>query len=780
MKSRLRLLGAAFWLVAVGLIVLSAARMDAVFDSSIMSVLPKSSQEPLVEKAIQQMSARFSKRLLILLSGKNDTEVKNAIVHFANEAEQLTDVSAVRWKINQNELTQLHTELFPFRFVLLDETLRTQLRLGHFQKIKDQALARLFSPVAAGKAELVRDPFALHATLTQNQTHDINVQVADSLLKVTGTDTPTYLMILTLAEEPFSPKVQDPILSFIATQKERLKAQGIQIDMSGMLLHAAAGAQQASKEISSIGVGSLLGIIFIMLLVFRRFKPLGLMLFPIIIGCASATAITILVFERIHLITLAFGAGLVGVSIDYALHYVCERQVTPANNVLKKILPGLLLGLFSSATAYAAQALAPFPGLQQMAVFSVVGLTASWLTVVLWFPLLTLRDKVSPLSAASTLYQIRGWIPSLRQKPILKWLLLILGLLCIYIINTGAKLDDVRLLQTSPLSLMAQEKVVQNKLGTSSSTQFLLIKGQSLEICLQKEEALIVELSGLHTQGLLPDYQGLSKQLPSLKRQQTNSELVQQLYSQQLDGFYQQIKLAKDARQHAHQTLQQDQSNWLLLEDWLQFEGSDAWRDLLVSQEKGSSAVIMRFSRTLSGDEKARLTTLINDRPDLILVDQVQNISDLMKNYRHHISQLLLAAYLVVFVVLFWRYKSQVWRVVLPPILASLYTLAALILIEQGMNLFHLMALILVLGIGLDMGVFMAEANNESHTWLAVSLSSLTSLLAFGLLALSTTPVLHHFGLAVLIGLLLVWLITPMMRMDITEKKRTSPAKAQI
>ena len=57
----------------------------------------------------------------------------------------------------------------------------------------------------------------------------------------------------------------------------------------------------------------------------------------------------------------------------------------------------------------------------------------------------------------------------------------------------------------------------------------------------------------------------------------------------------------------------------------------------------------------------------------------------------------------------------------------------------------------------------MTESASNPQTWLAVTLSSLTSLLAFGLLTWSQTPVLHHFGLTVLIGLSLVWLMTPSM-----------------
>ncbi len=126
-------------------------------------------------------------------------------------------------------------------------------------------------------------------------------------------------------------------------------------------------------------------------------------------------------------------------------------------------------------------------------------------------------------------------------------------------------------------------------------------------------------------------------------------------------------------------------------------------------------------------------------------------------------------AYLVVLVILITRYKTQVWRVILPPVIASLLTLGFIAQWEQGINLFHIMALILVLGIGLDMGIFLNETKESDHTWLAVSLSTLTSLLAFGLLAASDTPVLHHFGVTVLVGLVLVWLLALTMRCNDRE-----------
>jgi predicted exporter len=72
------------------------------------------------------------------------------------------------------------------------------------------------------------------------------------------------------------------------------------------------------------------------------------------------------------------------------------------------------------------------------------------------------------------------------------------------------------------------------------------------------------------------------------------------------------------------------------------------------------------------------------------------------------------------------------------------------------------MALLLIIGIGLDTAVFYTEGGFNAESWLASSLSCGTSIIAFGLLSLSAVPVLHQFGLIILVGMLSCWLLTPL------------------
>nr|WP_072599089.1 hypothetical protein [Vibrio vulnificus] len=58
--------------------------------------------------------------------------------------------------------------------------------------------------------------------------------------------------------------------------------------------------------------------------------------------------------------------------------------------------------------------------------------------------------------------------------------------------------------------------------------------------------------------------------------------------------------------------------------------------------------------------------------------------------------------------------------------------------------------------------MFFAEQQGSHSTLLAVTLSAITTLLSFGLLALSATHAIHSFGLTVLSGIFVAWLLAPM------------------
>jgi len=124
------------------------------------------------------------------------------------------------------------------------------------------------------------------------------------------------------------------------------------------------------------------------------------------------------------------------------------------------------------------------------------------------------------------------------------------------------------------------------------------------------------------------------------------------------------------------------------------------------------------------------------------------------------------AGHVAVLLALAWRYGRRAWRAWLPTAVATAGTLALLAATGQPLQLFNVLALALLLGIGIDYGIFLLEREDSGagSAWLSVVLGAASTWLSFGLLALSSTPALHSFGLTLLFGILIVGVSAPLYR----------------
>lgn len=754
-------LAALVWFLLVACLATMAWHKKPSLDTNVLSLLPAFDTQPLVNQAYTIMGKQYAQQVLIVISGTDTQATRAAVKQTSKTFAELTEVSSVQWQVSPEVVQEAHASLRPYRYVLLTDELYGQLKAGETTRIRHQALSHLLSPVSMQATNFAEDPFYLHTNWQLAKTPQFKIHVEDGLLRLNSATTPSYLITLTLGQDAFEHETQAVILGAVEQLKAKYASQQIVMTASGLIMHAAAGAQQAEREISTIGVGSAVGIVLIFWFVFASVRHVAVIFIPVIVGCVVASATLFLLLERVHIITFSFGAGLIGVSIDYVLHYLCERYQRKA--VLKRLLPSLMLGLASSVAAYSALAITPFPGLRQMAMFSVFGLVAAWLTVVLWMPFLTAGLQPQPLSSAQYLSQ---WLQRMPRFDTHRWLLplmVALGVGSIVMILFAKANDDLRLLQTSPKHLINQDRDMQQQLGINHSSEFLLIPCHELENCLQQEERLKPYLQALVERGTLNHYALLSSHLPSLNRQDENARLVAQLYAHELEPLLAQINGQEKFLQPAELRFERDRHHRLEL-NVLESTALASLRHKVVKTSESGMATVVSLQRTKGIDFKGPYSQLKQDFPTLIYVDQVGAISSLLHDYRLQVVQWASLAYLLIMIVFLLRYRSITWRMLAPPLFASIFTVAILTQITVGLNLFHMLALILVLGLGIDMSIFLTETQQSAQTWLAVTLSTITSLLAFGLLSLSQTPVLTHFGLTVLLGLSLVWILTVLFR----------------
>ncbi len=101
-------------------------------------------------------------------------------------------------------------------------------------------------------------------------------------------------------------------------------------------------------------------------------------------------------------------------------------------------------------------------------------------------------------------------------------------------------------------------------------------------------------------------------------------------------------------------------------------------------------------------------------------------------------------------------------RVICLPLLSALAALACLGWLGQPLTLFSLFGLLLITAIGVDYAILMREnIGGPAVSLLGTLLSALTAWMSFGLLLLSQTPAIANFGLAISLGLLFCFLLSP-------------------
>ena len=103
-----------------------------------------------------------------------------------------------------------------------------------------------------------------------------------------------------------------------------------------------------------------------------------------------------------------------------------------------------------------------------------------------------------------------------------------------------------------------------------------------------------------------------------------------------------------------------------------------------------------------------------------------------------------------------FRNPRKTLLALLPIGMGMITVLAAMYCSGQALNLFHIISLPLIIGLGADYGIFMVcrpEQSAKHQTTRAVLFSGLTTLCGFGVLILARHPALHSIGITVLTGI---------------------------
>lgn len=773
--------------------------------SDILAMLPHLQQDKLTERALNQVEATLADQVYIALVAKDETTAIAAAKLLMQKLEAdlvargkqgaLTDIRSADMQLGE----ALGLFYFPHRFKLLTEPQAKALANQDIGSLIEAATAQLYNAFSYANSNLLaQDPLLLFPANLLTLAPSSKVRASQGILLANQGDNVAAVVMAKGRESAFNPNAQLAQMTALTQGLDAVKQSypDITVLKAGALFHALAATQTAKSEISILGLASLLGVIALVWLAFRSVMPLLLAIVTISSGLLLAVTFTLSVFGELHLLTLVFGTSLIGIAIDYSFHFYCERlsdTERSAKATVAYIFPTVTLAFITSALAYVGIGLAPFPGMQQVAIFCAAGLLGAYLTLILAYPLLAgshLPAGSRPLALAGTYLACLTQLSKRFTTPLgMGMFALVILVWCLVGVTKLTVDDDIRHLQQSPASVTEPENQLRQLLSGGTDNQFLLVRAPSEEALLQQLERVSPMLDTAITNQELGNYVSLSRYLPSHRKQDTAYRLQGEIYQTQIDtvltslGLDENLKPELQAAYLAAKTeyitpaafftlgagkqlaplwLAPNEANWPVSNGALNDDEASAEHGADQGADYGADygAIILLGGIQQIDTLKARFA---HDE-SVQLIDKVADISAVMGHYRLLTLKLLALALgiaLLLFSLNFGFKKAAV--VVAVPALAALLTLATLGLTGSPLSLFHALALILVFGIGIDYSLFFASAQNHGKAvMMAVFMSACSTLLAFGLLAFSQTQAIHYFGLTLSLGIGFTFLLSPL------------------
>jgi predicted exporter len=539
-------------------------------------------------------------------------------------------------------------------------------------------------------------------------------------------------------------------------------ASNLQLVLSGPGVFSAISRDRIKSEVSTMSGVATAMVIALIWWVYRSVSVMVIGLLPVVSGIIVGMATVSLSFGYVHGITMGFGATLIGEAVDYAIYLLTLIRNKPGQTALptmERIWPTLRIGVLTSIFGFAAMVIADFPGLQQLGVFSVAGLIAAVLTARYLLPhLLPDSFEIRTTGLADLLAKWTKALPRYRWPVncLLAIVLLVAFFLPkqVWVSNLGG---------VSPISVAEQkiDETLRGQLGAPDLRFLVIAEAPALQQALEFSEIAAIQMKNLQAMGKIGAFDSPTQFLPSDATQRKRQQSIPstEVLTARLQLASQDSGFSADSFKPFLVDAQTAKTGPLISRQSLQGTQLVAQIDALVVEKPKVTSVMLPL-RDVKDESalKAAISALGN--PSIRLLDMTTETDTLYQTYRLQAVTYALAGMFAIFILLalYLRSIKRALRLMWPLAAAVLFTGAILLIAGVALSIFHIVAMLLVVGVGSNYALFFdGQVSDESIGPVMISLvvCNLSTIFGFGVLGFSNMPILSAIGTTVGIGAVL-------------------------
>lgn len=760
------------WLAAHAAVLVAFLAISPVrIDTELASILPAAVHDPTLAAADARVAAMANGTFAVLVGNADFAAAKAAALEFAAAVRNHPGMESLTAELGGGMAAQYQDFYFAQRYRLLPAETLDLLRRGDAETVAAEALRTVADPMAVGAlARIDQDPFLLanrsiRALLGSSLLGNLSLALRDGVLAGQA-DGQWYVLVNGRVRQggAVAPTEGNAVAAMRAAAAEiGARGAGTSFVWSGVPFHSYDSTVNTRREIETVTTFAMAATVLLLLLTFFSPLPLAATLATMFVGVAFGLGATFVAFREVHVFTIVFGASVIGISLDYSLYYFSERLnplgVNDGRSIIRRSLPGISLALFTTLLSYAAFAALDFPLLRQMAVFSAMGLLSTFLTVTMLYPRLPRPRRLRPGYALALARGLLAASERVRRlAPAWRWT--IVGVLAAATVVGLARLqpsDDLRALYKMTPAMMESERKAAQIMRQGSGGQYFLVRGASAEQALQREEALAARLDLGVAEGRLGAYAATSLVLPSARRQAETYDTVGVALMPLLDRQMRDLDFGAAETAAVRADFKAQAGRRLSPADFQALPLSASVKSLWIGQVGGEWFTMVMPLRI----KDAAWLSGLADGSSVYYFNKLETYRGILRGLSEHAAWLLVLSYAAIFGILVWLYRFRAaLRLFAVPVAACLVTLGALGLAGVPLNLFVVIGLIMVPGIGSDYAIFFQQSGSQKVvTMLAVFECMFGTVASFGSLGFSSLA--GTFGLTVALGVAVSFVLSP-------------------
>lgn len=324
----------------------------------------------------------------------------------------------------------------------------------------------------------------------------------------------------------FTARLLAQVEQAVAATRSAAPDGAVRIALTGSYLFAQEDAATMKADIQRYGLLSLFGVLAVFWLGYGNLRVLPFVAYPLLFSTLLAFALSLIVYAELNALSLSFAAILYGLTIDSGIHFYSRlaqsRQHGDARAAIAETLRSLGGATIASSTTTAAGffviALSCLAVVQQLGMLTAIGMLVTVAEFFVLYPALgfLLLHRGVALPVARETPRLGAWAAAAQRRAPLVRAALAVGSLAAGLGAVHVSLDSSlqRLRPSASPALRVQEEIAA-RFTRSDRAGAVLVGGSDTEAALVAAETVAARLQGYRDAGLLRSVQTIDALLPS-------------------------------------------------------------------------------------------------------------------------------------------------------------------------------------------------------------------------------------------------------------------------